>query len=304
MKCTLCPHNCASNRADSLGFCHANATPEAATICIHRGEEPPLCGEKGICNVFFSHCNLQCIYCQNHQISHYQNNQTHPTSPTSPTPRFVGVDAIIDEIARLLPQTENIVGFVTPTHYADSIPPIVEGLHALGLYPTTVYNCGGYESIDTLRTLAPYIDIYLPDFKYSDSDLARRYSHAPDYPTKAFAALREMYDQKGSALPTDDKGLAYRGIIVRHLVLPGQVDNSLGVLDLLADISPNLHVSLMAQYYPPLPNLPDQLGRTLTDDEYRQVTDHLDALGMYRGWVQQLDAQANYRPDFTHQQAF
>ena len=301
MKCTLCPHNCASNRADSLGFCHANATPEAATICIHRGEEPPLCGEKGICNVFFSHCNLQCTYCQNYQISHYQNNQTNPTSPT---PRFVGVDTIVDEIARLLPQTENIVGFVTPTHYADSIPPIVEGLHALGLYPTTVYNCGGYESIDTLRTLAPYIDIYLPDFKYSDSDLARRYSHAPDYPTKAFAALREMYDQKGSALPTDDKGLAYRGIIVRHLVLPGQVDNSLGVLDLLADISPNLHVSLMAQYYPPLPNLPDQLGRTLTDDEYRQVTDHLDALGMYRGWVQQLDAQANYRPDFTHQQAF
>ena len=301
MKCTLCPHNCASNRADSLGFCHANATPEAATICIHRGEEPPLCGEKGICNVFFSHCNLQCIYCQNYQISHYQNN---PTSPTSPTPRFVGVDAIVDEIARLLPQTENIVGFVTPTHYADSIPPIVEGLHAQGLYPTTVYNCGGYESIDTLRTLAPYIDIYLPDFKYSDSDLARRYSHAPDYPTKALAALREMYDQKGSALPTDDKGLAYRGIIVRHLVLPEQVDNSLGVLDLLADISPNLHVSLMAQYYPPLPNLPDQLGRTLTDEEYRQVTDHLDALGMYHGWVQQLDAQANYRPDFTHQQAF
>ena len=293
MKCALCPHNCFANRTDSLGFCHASATPEAATICIHQGEEPPLCGEKGICNVFFSHCNLQCIYCQNHQIS-----------SGSPMARFVGIEDIVSEIARLLPQTENIVGFVTPTHYADSLPAIVEGLHAQGLYPTIVYNCGGYESVETLRALAPYIDIYLPDFKYSDSDLARRYSHAPDYPEKALAALREMYNQKGSALPTDDDGLAYRGIIVRHLVLPGQVENSLGVLDLLADLSTNLHVSLMAQYYPPRPDLPDQLNRTLTDDEYRQVTDRLNTLGMFRGWVQQLDAQACYRPDFTHQQAF
>ena len=120
----------------------------------------------------------------------------------------------------------------------------------------------------------------------------------------ALTALREMYNQKGSSLPTDDDGLAYRGIIVRHLVLPGQVENSLRALDTLADISLNLHISLMAQYYPPLPDLPDQLGRTLTPDEYQQVVDHLDHLGLHRGWVQELDAQACYRPDFTHQQAF
>ena len=304
MKCTLCPRQCATDRVEPLGFCHAGREPEAATICIHRGEEPPLCGTKGICNVFFSHCNLQCIYCQNHQISHYRTNQTNPTSPTSPTPRFVGINAIVDEIARLLPQTENMVGFVTPSHYADSLPAIVEGLHARGLYPTTVYNTGGYDSIETLQMLAPYIDIYLPDYKYSLPDLAHRYRHAADYPTVALAALREMYNQTGSALPTDDSGLAYRGIIVRHLVLPGQVENSLRVLDTLADISLNLHISLMAQYYPPLPDLPDQLSRTLTTDEYQQVVDHLNALGLSRGWVQELDAQAHYRPDFTHQQAF
>ena len=252
-----------------------------------------MCGNKGICNVFFSHCNLQCIYCQNHQIS-----------SGSPTPRFVGVDAIVDEIARLLPQTENIVGFVTPSHYADSLPAIVERLHARSLFPTTVYNTGGYDSVETLQMLAPYIDIYLPDYKYALPHLARRYSHAADYPTVARDALREMYSQKGSALPTDDDGLAYRGIIVRHLVLPGQVENSLLALDSLADISLNLHISLMAQYYPPLPDLPDQLGRTLTPDEYQQVVDHLDHLGLHRGWVQELDAQAHYRPDFTHQQAF
>ena len=293
MKCNICPHHCTSDRAETLGFCRAHREPEAATICIHRGEEPPLCGTRGICNVFFSHCNLQCIYCQNHQIS-----------SGDPTPRFVGVDAIVDEIARLLPQTENMVGFVTPSHYADSLPAIVEGLHARDLYPTIVYNTGGYDSVETLQMLAPYIDIYLPDFKYSLPDLALRYSHAPDYPTVALAALREMYSQKGSALPTDEDGLAYRGIIVRHLVLPGQVENSLRVLDSLADISLNLHLSLMAQYFPPLPDLPDQLGRTLTTDEYQQVVNHLDSVGLHRGWVQELDSEANYRPDFTQQQAF
>ena len=113
-----------------------------------------------------------------------------------------------------------------------------------------------------------------------------------------------MYSQKGSALPTDDDGLAYRGIIVRHLVLPGQVENSLLALDTLADLSLNLHVSLMAQYFPSLPDLPDQLGRTLYAEEYQQVVDHLHALGLHRGWVQDLDSQACYRPDFTHQQAF
>ena len=293
MKCNICPHHCTADRAETLGFCRAHREPEAATICIHRGEEPPLCGTRGICNVFFSHCNLQCIYCQNHQIS-----------SGDPTPRFVGVDAIVDEIARLLPQTENMVGFVTPSHYADSLPAIVEGLHARDLYPTIVYNTGGYDSVETLQMLAPYIDIYLPDFKYSLPDLALRYSHAPDYPTVALAALREMYSQKGSALPTDEDGLAYRGIIVRHLVLPGQVENSLRVLDTLADISLNLHLSLMAQYFPPMPDLPDQLGRTLTADEYQQVVDHLDTVGLHRGWVQELDSEANYRPDFTQQQAF
>ncbi len=297
MKCTNCPRRCATDRVTSLGFCHAAAEPEAAAICVHHGEEPPISGQRGICNIFFAHCNLQCIYCQNHDISR-------PTPSPSAPPPFVGVDAIVDRVQQLLPETENIVGFVSPTHYAHAIPAIVDELHRRGLFPTTVYNTGGYDSVDTLRALAPYIDIYLPDFKYSDPALAARYSHAPDYPQVALAALREMYNQKGSALPTDERGMAYRGIIVRHLVLPGQVDNSLGVLDSLADLSTGLHIALMAQYFPPLPGLPDQLGRTLTQDEYDRVTDHFYALGLYRGWVQELDAQACYRPDFSRPDAF
>jgi len=294
MKCTTCPRGCTADRIERLGFCGAGREPEAAAICIHRGEEPPLCGEKGICNVFFTHCNLQCLYCQNRDIS----------LAGAAKPRYVGVEAIADRIAEVLPQTENIVGFVTPSHYADSIPAIVEALRRRGLTPTTVYNTGGYERVETLRLLAPYIDIYLPDFKYADSRIAARYSHAPDYPQTASAALREMYDQKGAGLPTDDRGMAFRGIIVRHLVLPGQVENSFGVLDTIADLSANLHVALMAQYYPPCPGLPDELGRTLCEAEYARVTKHFYDIGLHRGWVQELAAEGCYRPDFTKEQAF
>ena len=266
-------------------------------MCVHTGEEPPLCGEKGICNVFFDRCNLQCIYCQNHAISH----KNHPALTQQP---IVGTEAIVNAIVEVLQQTENIVGFVTPTHYAHSIAEIVEELHRRNLYPTIVYNTGGYESVETLRLLAPYIDIYLPDFKYSDAVLAGRYSQASDYPQVALAALKEMYHQKGSALATDDRNMAYRGIVVRHLVLPGQIGNSIGVLDAIADISTNLHISLMAQYYPPFEGLPDQLSRTLTQEEYNTVCNHMQALGLHKGWVQELDSQQCYRPDFNTETPF
>ena len=292
MKCTLCPRACGVDRAVAQGFCHAGRETEIAAVCAHHGEEPPISGERGICNVFFAHCNLQCIYCQNWQISTHAS----VTSATS-NPSATGIAAVLGE-------TENIIGFVTPTHYADSIPAIVEELHRRGLHPVTVYNTSGYETVETLRMLEPYIDVYLPDFKYADADLAARYSHAPDYPQRALEALSEMYRQKGSALITDERGLAVSGIIVRHLVLPGCVDNSLGVLDRIADISLNLHVSLMAQYYPPQginggATLPDQLSRTVSAEEYDTVVEHFHATGLHNGWLQELTAQNTYRPDFS-----
>jgi putative pyruvate formate lyase activating enzyme len=299
MKCKLCPKACKADRAVTVGFCGASAEPEVSTICVHQGEEPPLCGKKGICNVFFAHCNLQCIYCQNGDISTLSD-------PTSALIRYRGVDAIVEGIAQTLKQTENIVGFVTPTHYANHIPAIVEGLHQRGLSPITVYNTGGYESINTLQMLAPYIDIYLPDYKYSDSQIAQRYSNAVDYPEVAQKALKEMYNQKGSSLPTDDNGIAFRGLIVRHLVLPGQVENSVRCLEWIADnLSVNIHVSLMAQYFPPEGTaLPDQLNRRLTADEYSQVEEAFYNLGFHRGWVQQLEAADSYRPHFNDKTKF
>lgn len=295
MTCTLCPKDCKVDRVGQFGFCGASTEPEVATICVHKGEEPPICGKKGICNVFFAHCNLQCVYCQNGAIS---------SRTVDCEVRFKGVDAIVEGIAEVLKETENIVGFVTPSHYASHIPAIVEQLHERGLFPTTVYNTGGYDTVETLQMLAPYIDIYLPDFKYIDSQIAQRYSHAGDYPQVALAALKEMYNQKGASLPTDDSEMAYRGIIIRHLVLPGQVENSLRVLDEIADISTNLHVALMAQYFPPTEGLPDQLGRTLTAEEYDRVVDHFYEIGLHRGWVQELEAQACYRPDFNQKDSF
>ena len=293
--CMLCPKGCKADRIERVGFCGAGREPEVATICVHKGEEPPLCGERGICNVFFAHCNLQCVYCQNREISMRESRCEI---------RFRGVESIVEGIAETLKETENVVGFVTPSHYADSIPAIVEGLHARGLFPTTVYNTGGYDSVERLRMLNEYIDVYLPDFKYMDGELSERYSHAKDYPEVALRGLREMYDQRGSSLPTDERGIAYRGIIVRHLVLPGQVENSLRVLDALADISTGLHVALMAQYFPPTEGLPDELGRTLRKDEYERVVEHFYDVGLHRGWVQELEAEECYRPDFSRKEAF
>lgn len=297
--CNICPRQCGANRSRRGGFCHAGAEVEAASVTQHYGEEPVLVGRKGVCNVFFTHCNLQCCFCQNKDISQ-----------SVVDPRLVAyhtLDDLVNRIASLLPQTENMLGLVSPSHYAHRIPALITALHQRGLYPTVVYNTNGYDSPEVLRQLAPYIDIYLPDFKYMDSLLAQRYSQAADYPQRAQAALREMYAQKGSALPTDDKGLAFRGIIVRHLVLPGQVQNAIDCLRWIADnLSTRLHLSLMAQYCPPQDDtsLPDELQRRLRSDEYQAVVDAFYELGFSRGWIQNLDAADNYLPNFQQRDPF
>lgn len=304
MSCTLCPRHCAVDRSQTPGFCRAPAHIEVATICRHTGEEPPLVGARGICNIFFAHCNLQCRFCQNRAISQAVIDPS--------LIRYNTLDAVVERIAEVLADTENIIGFVSPSHYADCIPPIVSALHDRGLSPTVVYNSGGYDDVATLRALADYIDVYLPDYKYSDATLAAQLSHAADYPQRAAEALSEMYRQKGSSLHVDDKGMAFGGIIVRHLVLPGAIDNTLRCLDWLAEhLSTRLHVSLMAQYYPPDEWLKEDdspgdspLRRTLSQAEYNRVVDHFHALGFYNGWIQELAASDNYRPDFTRQNAF
>lgn len=297
--CSNCPRVCGVDRAAQAGFCGAPWNVSVAAVCLHRGEEPPLSGEKGIVNIFFSHCNMRCVYCQNRVVSR---------SEPQVVQRYGTLEEVVDRVEQLLPQSENMVGLVSPSHYVYVVPELVERIRQRGLSPTVVYNTGGYDSVEALRMVAPYVDVYLPDYKYISPELARRYSATPDYVEVAQRALEEMVYQKGTSLPTDDRGMAYRGVIVRHLVLPGQAAHSVGCLQWIADnLSTRVHVSLMAQYYPPeelVGTLPDELNRTLLPSEYGQVTTAFEELGFTRGWVQELEASASYRPDFASSSVF
>jgi putative pyruvate formate lyase activating enzyme len=212
-----------------------------SSIVLHRGEEPPISGKKGVVNVFFPSCNMQCIYCQNWEISCRGTKG-----------KVMSLDEVCDVIIGLLPQSENNLGFVSPSHFVLQMIMIVEELRKRGHFPTIIYNTNGYDLSETIRSLEGIVDVWLPDFKYSDDDLAVALSDALHYSHFALTAQKEMVYQVGTTLHTDENGIARRGIIIRHLVLPGFIENSLGVLQLIADnLSPNLHISLMSQYYPP-----------------------------------------------------
>lgn len=240
---------------------------------------------------------MRCLFCQNQEISR--------GTVAEERIRYRGVDEVVEGIARMLPECENVVGFVSATQYAYAIPQIVEGLHERGLTPTTVYNTNGYESVETLRVLEPYVDVYLPDMKYMDEVLGRRYSGTKGYPNVAGAAIEEMVRQKGSRLMCDERGVAFRGVVIRHLVLPGQVENSKGVIDWVAERLPwNTQLSLMAQYYPVGKELPDELGRKVSKEEYEEVVAYMEEKGLANGWVQEMEASETYRPDFGKFQVF
>ncbi len=296
--CALCPRECHANRfSGKLGYCRSDSSFNIASVCIHKGEEPAISGSKGICNIFFTNCNLQCIYCQNHQIS--SNKADHHI-------HRVDLSGVIGQITHILNEGVTRVGFVSPSHFIPQMEVIINIIESLGYKPVWVYNTNGYDKADTLRSLEGLIDVYLPDFKYLDAELAGKYSGAADYPLYASLALKEMYRQKGASLITGSDDMAESGIIVRHLVLPGHVANSLAVLRFLAeDISPRIHVSLMAQYYPTskVKNHP-QLSHKVSEAEYREVVDELDKLGMFKGWIQEFESSEFYRPDFNQPHPF
>lgn len=296
--CRICPRNCGADRfSQKLGYCKSDASFYISSICIHRGEEPPISGENGICNIFFGHCNLQCIYCQNHQIS----MNSSPGAANRMT-----LQEVLREILVCLNAGCQGVGFVSPSHFVPQFKIIVNALHEMDIHPIIVYNTNGYDKVETLKEIETLVDIYLPDFKYIDPELSRKYSDAAGYPEIAKAALKEMYRQKGSTLLLDDDGLALRGMLIRHLVLPGHVDNSLGVLRYIAeDISTSLSISLMSQYHPTqFVSNHKPINRTLYAGEYRRVVDEFYNLGLHNGWIQDMDSYENYRPDFEKEHPF
>ncbi|MBE0637651.1 MAG: radical SAM protein [Bacteroidales bacterium] len=296
--CRICPRNCGADRfSQKLGYCRSDASFYISSICVHRGEEPPISGVNGICNIFFGHCNLQCMYCQNHQIS--MNHQ--PENAQKMT-----LEEVLQEILKCLNAGCKGVGFVSPGHFVPQVKIIINALRMMNINPIFVYNTNGYDKVETLRSLESCIDVYLPDYKYFDPELSRKYSDAANYPEIVKAALKEMYRQKGSTLLLDDDGLAVRGILIRHLVLPGHVDNSIGVLRNIAEeISTSLSISLMSQYHPTkhVRNI-TPINRTLYNDEYRKVVDEFYNLGLHRGWIQGLESNENYRPDFDQEHPF
>jgi putative pyruvate formate lyase activating enzyme len=239
---------------------------------------------------------MRCVYCQNHEISR----------PYAATAREMSVKEIAAEILNLLPSCENRVGFVSPSHYVPHVVEIVDMVRASGVRPLFVYNSNGYDSPEMLRRLEGRIDVYLPDFKYSDAALARQLSGVDHYPQAALKAIGEMYRQKGSPLWLDENGLAESGLIIRHLVLPGLVEQSVNVLRMIADeLSVSVHLSLMSQYYPPfeIPSFPS-LNRTLQPDEYAKALEAFFELGFSKGWTQNPDSTQHYHPRFAGNEPF
>lgn len=283
--CMLCPRRCGVDRTrGQRGFCQMPDHIVAARAAAHYWEEPVISASYGSGAVFFSGCTLGCKFCQNEPISHKGAGQR----VTSARLREI-FEALIDD------GVQNI-NLVTPTHFLPSIVPALTPK----LPVPVVYNCGGYESVETLRALEGLVDIYLPDMKYSDARLAARLSAAPDYVDVAKAAIAEMYRQVGDAVIED--GAMRRGLLVRHLLLPGQLDNTLGVLDWFAEhyASKNVLFSLMSQYTPAGEAAKTRpFDRMVTETEYDAALSYLELLGIENGFTQDFSAASgDYIPQF------
>ncbi|MCF8373336.1 MAG: hypothetical protein K9H64_17085 [Bacteroidales bacterium] len=297
-ECRICPHRCEAKRLDGqTGYCNSGRSYQVSSVGLHFGEEPVLSGADGICNVFFSRCNLSCVFCQNHQISARRNCALE---------EMLTLDKVVGRIEQELDKGTDLLGFVSPSHFIPQTKAIIRALHEKGRHPRIIYNTNGYDTVDSLKSLENTVDVYLPDFKYMDKALAKEYSGVGDYPQFAGAAIKEMYSQKGSRLWLDEKGKAESGLIIRHLVLPGHVENSLKVLDFIAnELSVSVHISLMSQYNPtPKVAGHPKLGRKLQVEEYQQVVDHFYELGFSKGWVQELESSDRYNPDFEKEKPF
>ncbi len=276
--CTLCPRNCGVNRLlGQTGYCGQTASLFAARAALHMWEEPCISGEEGSGTVFFSGCSLRCVYCQNHNIA------------LGEAGKEISTDRLAEIFLELQHKGANNINLVTPTHF---VPQIISALHTAknnGLKLPIVYNTSGYEKIETIKMLEGMIDIYLPDLKYYSSDLSARYSNAPDYFETAKAALSEMYRQVGAPVFDLKTGMLKRGMVVRHLVLPGQTDDSKRVVQYLFETyKHSIYISIMNQYTPITTDARfPELQRAISTAEYDEVVDYAISLGVENGFIQE-----------------
>jgi len=293
--CDICPRECHVNRLENKhGFCRSGSLPLVSAVCAHHGEEPAISGSKGSGTVFFGNCNMRCVYCQNYQIS--QDRKKQKSKEMDFRKLAENMLYLQDELG-----CHNI-NFVSPSHFVPQLVRAVLEAVPLGLRVPLVYNSSGYDSVASLRELDSIISVYLPDLRYASGKWARKFSHARNYVTHARAAIVEMYRQVGE-LVVDESGVAQRGLIVRHLILPNKIAGSEESLTWLArEVSPTVTVSIMAQYYPSHKARDERLlSRTISQAEYEEVLRLLDELGLENGWVQEMGAAENYLPDFDRE---
>lgn len=288
MNCTLCPRKCGADREASFGFCKSGRKMKIARAKLHFWEEPPISGKRGSGTIFFTGCSLRCAFCQNSVISQEDSHGCE-----------FSVDEFIDLMKSLEAQGAHNINLVTPTHFADLI---AEGLKKYKPDIPVVWNCGGYEDVETLKMLDGLVNIYLPDFKYADNELAERVSGTPNYREIALAAIGEMLRQTGENRYSED-GMLEKGIIIRHLVLPAHTRNSMAVLDIIHDEFPGVPVSLMSQYTPMGRVLTEErfhdLNRRITVREHRKVQEHMLELELPGFFQKRSAAGERYVPDFT-----
>lgn len=289
-KCEICPHNCKVNRLEkNTGRCRCDDTIKIALASVHRFEEPCISGENGSGTVFFSGCNLSCKFCQNYEISQLGK----------------GIEITIEELADIFIKQQNKgvhnINLVTPTMYVYQIIEAIKIAKEKGLNIPIIYNSNGYENVETIKKLNGYIDVYLPDLKYYDNQLGFEYSGIKDYFKYSTQAIKEMYNQVG-APEFDEEGMITKGLMIRHLVLPNQIENSKNVLRWIKNnIDENVYINIMAQYFPSYKAKEIKgLNRKLSKEEYEEIENFVYELDIKNGYMQELgEHEEEYVPDFN-----
>lgn len=296
VRCECCPRRCGVNRHEGeSGFCGVGAGIRISHACLHFGEEPPISGTEGSGTIFLAGCNLRCEFCQNHQISQEWRRRDF---------RVLSPDGLACEMLRLQDDGAHNVNFVSPSHVAFQMAEAIESAVDGGLETPVVYNSNGYDSVETLRRIRGLVSIYLPDVKYMDNALGNRLSAVDDYANVIGPVLEEMLDQVGP-LEIDRNGMARRGLLVRHLVLPGHLENSRRCLRFLSRLDSSVPVSIMSQYSPQYKApLHGGMNRSLSKEEYEEITAYAFDCGLENAFVQELDSQSHYLPDFDREHPF
>ena len=287
-KCEICPHNCKVNRAQGqIGRCRCNDKIKIALVSTHEYEEPCISGKNGSGTVFFSNCNLNCMYCQNYEISQLGKG------------REITIEELADIFLKQQAKGVNNINLVTPTMYAYHIIEAIKIARKNGLNLPIIYNTNGYEKVETIKALDGYIDVYLPDLKYYSDILSKKYSNVDKYFEIATKAIKEMYKQVGQATFNED-GIIQKGVIIRHLVLPNHLQNTKHILKWIKENLGDIYVSIMAQYFPTYKAKGDSLiGRKLTKKEYKEIENFLYTLDLKNGYIQELgEHEEEYVPEW------